>query len=198
MFEAIYPFIALAYGTFGIIFGVALWWKTQKRIDRTKTAIEVQVANAVTDIKAQVTESLDFDVPEFDMTPLMARLDSLETGLPDMVGTHISMAIKGIQATEGKQIAAYVESLGIEGITEEQKAMAVERLTLKQKAAYELMTMKIPKKTRQDHPLSTQLFEHSRGTIAQYIIESDEMSGGNVHIEGGPARSGTFRPGYQP
>ncbi len=203
MFEAIYPFIALAYGTFGIIFGVALWWKTQKRIDRTKTAIEVQVANAVTDIKAQVTESLDFDVPEFDyaaMTaPLMQRLDALETCLPDMIGTHISMAIKGVQATEGKAIAKYVEELGIEGLTAEAQEAAVERLTTKQRLAYQLMTMKVPSKTKREHPVSTMVFEQSRGLVAQQLIESDQRESGNVHyVEGGPARSGTFRPGYQP
>jgi hypothetical protein len=182
--EAVYPYIAVAYGTFGIVFGVMLWWKTQRRIDRTKSAIEVQVANAVKDITAKVDEKLEFDIPEYDLAPIMAKLDALESGIPDMVGTHISMAIKGVKAEEGKAVASYVESLGIEGLTEEAKEAAIERLSLKQRAAYELLTMKVPPKTRKSHPMSTTVFERSRGLVAQAIMEADEREGGNVTIEG--------------
>jgi len=196
--EAVYPFIAVAYGTFGLVFGVCLWWKTQRRIDRTKSAIELQVANAVVDIKAQVTESLDFEVPEFDYAavsePLMARLDALETGLPDMVGTHISMAIKGVQATEAKQIGAYIDSLNIEGLTDELKAAAIEKLTLTQRVAHEILTMKIPPKIKRERPLSTMVFEQSRGLVAQAILERES---GNVSYDNsGPERSG-WNPGIQ-
>ncbi len=209
--EALYPYIAVAYGTFGLVFGVFLWSKTRKYIFGTKHAIEAQVATAVKDIGAKVDAKLDAfsmafetpEIPEFDyaaMTaPLMQRLDALETGLPDMIGTHISMAIKGVQATEGKAIAKYVEELGIEGLTAEAQEAAVERLTVKQRLAYQLMTMKVPSKTKREHPVSTMVFEQSRGLVAQQLIESDNQAGGNVHyVEGGPARSGTFRPGYNP
>ena len=205
--EALYPYIAVAYGTFGIVFGVFLWSKTRGYIFGTKHAIEAQVAAAVKDIGAKVDEKLDAfetpEIPEFDYAavsaPLMSRLDALETGLPDMVGQHISMAIKGVKAEEGKAIAAYVESLGIEGLTEEAKEAAVAKLSLKQRAAYELMTMKVPPKTKRLHPMSTQVFERSRGFVAQAIIESDMGETGNVSYDNsGPARSGTFRPGYNP
>jgi len=228
--ESLYPFVAIAYGTFGIIFGVTLWWKTQRRIDKTKTAIETQVAAAVVDIRGQVKQELgsvvdalnraptasdlssitakvdglvsnftefENNIPDFDQDALMAKLDALEQGLPDVVGQHVSMAIKGVQATEGKQIAAYVESLGIEGLTEEAKAAAVERLTIKQRAAYELMTMKVPSKTKKAHPMSTTVFEQSRGMVAQYILESDDTVRGNVQVEN-RQRGGSFSPGYNP
>jgi hypothetical protein len=182
--EAVYPYIAVAYGTFGIVFGVMLWWKTQRRIDRTKSAIEIQVANAVKDITAKVDEKLEFDIPEYDLAPIMAKLDALESGIPDMVGTHISMAIKGVKAEEGKAVASYVESLGIEGLTEEAKEAAIERLSLKQRAAYELLTMKVPSKTRKSHPMSATVFERSRGLVAQAIMEADERETGGVTIEG--------------
>jgi hypothetical protein len=212
--EALYPYIAVAYGTFGLVFGVALWWKTQKRIDRTKSAIETQVAAAVTDITAKVDEKLDFEIPKFDTAPIMARLDAfeenipdfdqdallqrldaLERGLPDMIGTHISMAIKGVQATEGKAIAKYVEELGIEGLTAEAQEAAVARLTTKQRLAYQLMTMKVPSKTKREHPVSTMVFEQSRGLVAQQLIESDTSVS---YDNSGPAQSGSFRPGYNP
>jgi hypothetical protein len=212
--EALYPYVAVAYGTFGLVFGVALWWKTQKRIDRTKSAIETQVATAVKDITAKVDSKLDFEIPKFDTAPIMARLDAfeenipdfdqdalllrldaLERGLPDMIGTHISMAIKGVQATEGKAIAKYVEELGIEGLTAEAQEAAVERLTTKQRLAYQLMTMKVPSKTKREHPVSTMVFEQSRGLVAQQLIESDTSV---AYDNSGPARSGTFRPGYNP
>jgi hypothetical protein len=144
------------------------------------------------------TEVAD-NIPDFDQDALLARLDRLETGLPDMVGTHVSMAIKGVQATEGKAIAKYVEELGIEGITAEAQEAAVERLTVKQRLAYQLMTMKVPPKTKRDHPVSSLVFEQSRGLVAQQLIESDQRESGNVSYDNsGPARSGTFRPGYNP
>jgi hypothetical protein len=215
--ESIYPVVISAYSLTVTALAVVLWWKTQTRIDRTKKSIETQVANAVTDIKGQVesklgaldiaavgkqvetltanfTELAD-NIPEFDQEALMARLDALETGLPDMIGTHISMAIKGVQATEAKQIGAYVESLGIEGLTEEMKEAAIAKLTLTQRMAHELLTMKVPPKVKRARPLSTMVFEQSRGLVAQAILERE---GGNVTIEGGPARSGSFRPGYNP
>ena len=58
MLEELYPVIAVSYGTFGICFGVLLWWKTQRRIDRTKAGIEKQVAEAVVDIRGQVKDTL--------------------------------------------------------------------------------------------------------------------------------------------
>ena len=140
-------------------------------------------------------DRIEESIPDFDGDALMARLDQLEQGLPDMVGTHISMAIKGVQATEGKAIAKYVEELGIEGITEEAKEAAVERLTTKQRLAYQLMTMKVSPKLKREHPVSTMVFEQSRGLVAQQLIESDSQVS---YDNSGPARSGTFRPGYNP
>jgi hypothetical protein len=212
--EAAYPYIAVAYGTFGLVFGVFLWSKTRKYIFGTKHAIEAQVATAVTDIGTKVDAKLDAfvmpdikpimarideiddSIPDFDQDALMQRLDRLEIGLPDMIGTHISMAIKGIQATEGKAIAKYVEELGIEGLTAEAQEAAVERLTTKQRLAYQLMTMKVPSKTKREHPVSTMVFEQSRGLVAQQLIESDQQ-GGNVRIENGSGYSEGHRPGLR-
>jgi hypothetical protein len=177
--EALYPYAIMTYSAFVTILAVYLWKLTNLNVDGTRHNIEKQVATAVTDIQA--------------------RLDAKLDELPDMVGTHVSMAIKGVQATEGKAIAKYVEELGIEGITEEAKEAAVERLTAKQRIAYQLMTMKVPSKTKRDHPVSTMVFEQSRGLVAQQLIESEQRESGNVTYDnGGPARSRTFNPGYNP
>ena len=212
--EALYPYIAVAYGTFGLVFGVFLWSKTREYIFGTRHAIEKQVAAAITDIGTKVDtkldkfvmpdltpimariDAIDDNIPDFDQDVLLARLDTLETRLPDMIGTHISMAIKGVQATEGKQIAAYVESLGIEGLTAEAQEAAVARLTVKQRMAYQLMTMKVPPKTKREHPVSTMVFEQSRGLVVQQLIESDTQASGNVQYDN-RQRSG-FNPGYNP
>ncbi len=212
--EELYPYAIMGYSAFVTILAVYLWKLTNLNVDGTRHNIEKQVATAVVDIGAKVDAKLEAfempdlspimakmtaleeSVPDFDGEELMAKLNAIETGLPDMVGTHIQMAIKGVQAAEGKVIAQYVESLGIEGITEEAKEAAIEKLSLKQKAAYQLMTLKIPKKTRTEHPLSSQVFEQSRGFIAQAIIEHDEMGGnGNVTIDNGG--SGSHRPGFR-
>jgi len=202
--EAIYPYIAVAYGTFGIVFGVMLWWKTQRRIDRTKTAIEIQVANAVTDISKKVDDKLGgFEMPEFDLEPITDRMDAIgeeiagfKTDMPDLIATHIDMHMKAMQATDAKQIKALIEELNIEGITEEAKEAAVERLSTKQKLAYGLMKFKVPKKTKDEHPLSAAAFEQSRGLIAQALIEADIAGVGNVTVEGGHS-GGDWNPGFK-
>ena len=198
--EELYPYAIMTYSVFVTILAVYLWKLTNLNVDGTRHNIEKQVAAAVVDIGAKVDAKLEaFEMPDFDMDPLMQRLDRLETGLPDMIGTHISMAIKGVQATEGKAIAKYVEELGIEGITAEAQEAAVERLTTKQRLAYQLMTMKVPSKTKRDHPVSTMVFEQSRGLVAQQLIESEQRESGNVHVEGRPSgRGGSFSPGYNP
>jgi hypothetical protein len=219
--EALYPYAIMTYSAFVTILAVYLWKLTNLNVDGTRSNIETQVGAAVVDIKGQVVEmktevttaitdikaqvtpimarldqmEADFEVPEIDLQPLYGRLDALETRLPDMIGTHISMAIKGVQATEGKAIAKYVEELGIEGLTAEAQEAAVERLTTKQRLAYQLMTMKVPSKTKRAHPVSTMVFEQSRGLVAQQLIESDTSV---AYDNSGPARSGTFRPGYNP
>ena len=202
MFEELYPLVAVAYGTFGICFGVLLWWKTQRRIDRTKSAIEIQVANAVKDISGKVDSKLgdikmpdlapvmaklddisELEVPEFDFSPVISRFDALEQTLPDTISSHIDMHMKALRAAEAKNIGKMVDELNIEGLTEEARTEAIERLSTKQKLAYQLMTMKVPKTVKGDHPLSTALFEQSRGTIAQYLIELDDQASGKIGAE---------------
>jgi len=196
--EALYPYAIMGYSFFVTILAVYLWKLTNLNVDGTRANIEKQVAAAVIDIGNKVDAKLEgFEDVDIDLAPVMAKLDSFEQTLPDMVGTHVAMAIKGIRATEGKAIAGYVESLGIEGITEEMKEAAIEKLTLKQKAAYELMTMKVPKKTRDAHPMGAMLFDKSRGTVAQYILDSDDLRVETV--KGRPRSSGgSFNPGYNP
>lgn len=194
--EALYPYAIMTYSAFVTILAVYLWKLTNLNVDGTRHNIEKQVATAVVDIEAKLDAKLaEFDMPEFDTEPMFARLDALETRLPDMIGTHISMAIKGVQATEGKAIAKYVEELGIEGLTAEAQEAAVERLTTKQRMAYQLMTMKVPSKTKREHPVSTMVFEQSRGLVAQQLIESDGQAQGRVHIEDSRYRGGSFNPG---
>lgn len=166
----------------------------ERRVDEHFGRLGVEdLGKAVATLQSNFTEFAD-NIPDFDIEPLMQRLDALERGLPDMIGTHISMAIKGVQATEGKAIAKYVEELGIEGLTAEAQEAAVERLTTKQRLAYQLMTMKVPSKTKREHPVSSMVFEQSRGLVAQQLIESDsQVSYDNRR----PAQSGgsDYNPG---
>ena len=197
--EELYPYAIMGYSFFVTILAVYLWKLTNLNVDGTRSNIEKQVAAAVIDIGNKVDAKLEgFEDVDLDLAPVMAKLDSFEQTLPDMVSTHVAMAIKGIRATEGKAIAGYVESLGIEGITEEMKEAAIEKLTLKQKAAYELMTMKVPKKTRDAHPMGAMLFDKSRGTVAQYILDSDDLSVETVKGRPRMGGGGSFNPGYNP
>ena len=204
--EALYPYAIMTYSALVTILAVYLWKLTNLNVDGTRHNIEKQVATAVTDITSRLDAKLEeFDMPEFDTAPITAQLEALQyrlteiqTEFPNTVGQHVSMAIKGVQATEAKHVAAYVESLNIEGLTEEMKEAAIEKLTLTQRIAHELLTMKIPPKTKRERPLSTMVFEQSRGLVAQAILER-EAGAGNVHVEGRPSgRGGSFNPGYNP
>ena len=179
--EALYPYIAVAYGTFGLVFGVALWWKTQRRIDRTRTAIETQVAAAVVDIGNKVDAKLEgFEDVDIDLAPVMAKLEAIETGIPDLIGTHVAMAIKGVQATEAKQIGKFIDEMGLEAATDEAKQMIVERMTGRQRFGVKLMTAKIPKGVKETNPTLSWLFDNVKVAAGQYLVELDENGGGPV------------------
>ncbi len=194
--EAIYPYIAVAYGTFGIVFGVMLWWKTQKRIDRTKTAIEVQVANAVRDISGKVDEKLGgFEGLEFDPSPLMAALDErftkLETEMPDLIGSHIEMHIKGAKATEAKQLNKMLEDMGVnfEGAAEEAVAIAEAQLPPEMIAMKKLMTAKIPKAMRDENPAWAFIIEQARRVGGGLLMSRLQQKAGlgGVAVESAPS-----------
>jgi hypothetical protein len=185
--EGIYPYIAVAYGTFGIVFGVMLWWKTQRRIDRTKTAIEIQVANAVKDIGAKVDEKLDFDLPDIDTAPLMAKLDSMQQELPDMISNHIDMHMKALKGVEAKQLNEALADMGInlEAATAEGMAFAEAQLPPEMIAMKKLLTAKIPKKMREDNPTWAWLIEQARQAGGGLIMSRlQERAGiGGVAVE---------------
>ena len=141
-------------------------------------------------VMAKLDDISELEVPEFDFSPVISRFDALEQTLPDTISSHIDMHMKALRAAEAKNIGKMVDELNIEGLTEEARTEAIERLSTKQKLAYQLMTMKVPKTVKGDHPLSTALFEQSRGTIAQYLIELDDQASGKVGVES--ASKGSF------
>jgi len=190
--ESLYPYIAVAYGTFGLVFGVMLWWKTQRRIDRTKSAIEIQVANAVKDISSKVDEKLDFDMPEIDTAPLMARLDALEETLPDSIGTHVAMHYKSIQATEAKSINKALEEMGInlEDAANEAKEFVEAQLPPEMIAMKKLLTAKIPKTLKENSPTWAWLIQQARDAGGSLILSRLQERTGMGVVETAPANSG--------
>ena len=141
-------------------------------------------------------KELEDNIPDFDLQPLLAEFQALKTELPDTISKHIDMHMLSMKASEGKAIAAMVEDLNIEGLTEEAKEEAVGRLSTKQRLAYQLMTMKVPGSTKKAHPASAFVFENARGLAAQMLIESDDQQRGTVSYEGGNS-GGVHRPGLR-
>ena len=189
--ESFYPYIAVAYGTFGLVFGVALWWKTQRRIDRTRSAIETQVGAAVKDITAKVDEKLG-DMPEIDTAPLMARLDALEETLPDSIGTHVAMHYKSIQATEAKSINKALEEMGInfEGAANEARELVEAQLPPEMVAIKKLLTAKIPKALKENNPTWAWLIQQARDAGGGLILSRLQERTGMGVVETAPANSG--------
>jgi hypothetical protein len=218
--EALYPYIAVAYGTFGLVFGVALWWKTQKRIDRTKSAIETQVAAAVTDITAKVDEKLDFEIPKFDTAPIMARLDAFEENIPDFdldplferldkleetlpntIGTHVNMAVKGVQAEQARAVSDYLQQTlpEWERMSKDAQAELMTQVNPAEIIGNAILNYKIPPQIRKKAPWAIPLIEGQKLQAMQWLSGMAQLKAGQASYDNsGPAQSGSFRPGYNP
>jgi len=218
--EQLYPYIAVAYGTFGIVFGVALWWKTQRRIDRTKMAIETQVAAAVVDITNKVDSKLGgFKMPEFDLKPLtaqldelqesipefdedalFARIDKLETDLPNIVGTHVSMAVKGVQAEQARAVSDYLEQTvpEWEKMSKDAQAELMTQVNPVEIIGNAILNYKPPPVIRKKYPWAIPLIEGQKMQAFQFIQGMAALkSQGNVVIEGGGYSGEGHRPGLR-
>ena len=206
--EGIYPYIAVAYGTFGIVFGVLLWWKTQRRIDRTKSAIELQVANAVTDIGHKVDDKLGkIAMPnladiQFDMSPIMASIDErmtrLETTMPDIIGQHIEMHTKSAKAVEAKQVYKALEEMGVnfDAAAGEAMEIAEAQLPPEMVALRKLMTAKIPKSMREANPTWAFIIEQARQAGGGLILSRLQQRAGVGGVVVESAQSG-WNPGVK-
>ena len=116
--------------------------------------------------------------------------------LPDSIAEHVDMHFKAFQSAEAKNMGKLIEELNLEGISKEMQEEAIQRLSLGQRATMKVMTLKIPKATREAHPLSSALFDSSRAEIAQgiaAILGQYEDQRGGVSVEN--ARGGAHNPG---
>ena len=223
--EELYPVVAVAYGTFGICFGVLLWWKTQRRIDRTKSAIEIQVANAVKDISGKVDEKLgglempdmaplmakveaitakfdelDESLPDFDLEPLMVQVAALKQEIPDMVGQHIEMQIKAQRSVEAKAFTKMLEDAGvdIDEAKDELAEFAENQLPPELIATRKLLKAKVPKGVREKHPEFAWLVDTARDAGGDYMMKrmADRYGMGEGSVQVESAsRGGSFRLG---
>ena len=209
--EALYPVIAFAYGTFGIGFAVMLWWKTQRRIDRTKSAIETQVAAAVKDIRGQVETTLgraetalagaNASIAELDLGD---RLDSLESKFTELSNFNPIIDTAGLEARlsqhmedilnafQGRQAASFTKALGtdfeaIKGIEGEVAQMATNAaLADSPLAPYlgVLSTDHMTKKARREQPAMSAIYDMTKAMLSQQLMLKYGIPGaGGVTVE---------------
>jgi len=220
--ESLYPYIAVAYGTFGIVFGVMLWWKTQRRIDRTKSAIEIQVANAVTDISSRVDSklgSLDIsslgkqvdalgtkftevanNIPDFDLDDFDERLDKLKADLPDLIGSHVNMAVKGVQAEQANAVAAYLKDTlpEWERMSKEAQAELMGQVNPAEIIGNAILNYKVPPAIRKKAPWAIPLIEGQKLQAMQWLQGIAALKAqGTVTMESGGGYGGSFQPGLR-
>ena len=113
-----YPIFAVAYGSFGLGFGLYLWWRTQKRIERTSKGVSKQVGDAVIDIKSKVatelagvTGSVKAEVRDIDakITAQVAEVKRTVDSLPTIDPEALSIDYDELSAAVGP---ALMEQLG--------------------------------------------------------------------------------------
>jgi len=218
--ESLYPIVISAYSLTVTAMAVVLWWKTQTRIDRTKASIENQVAAAVKDISAKVDDKLDFEIPkldlapvmsrldafednipDFDLDPLYARLDKLENELPNTVGTHVNMAVKGVQAEQARAVGDYLAQTvpEWERMSKEAQAELMGQVDPAEIIGNAILNYKIPPGIRKKAPWAIPLIEGQKLQAMQWLQGMAQLKAGQISYDNsGPARSGTFRPGYNP
>jgi DNA anti-recombination protein RmuC len=160
----------------------------QSKIDEMPTQDMVERLNA---LSTKFTEVAD-NIPDFDQDAVFARLDELEQRLPDMIATHVNMAIKNIQAQEAKQVSKYIEDMGIEAATDEAKQAIIERLTGRQQFAVRLMQAKIPKSVRDQNPALAWLLDQTKVAAGQYLLE---MGGNGETVLENASQPTRYSPG---
>lgn len=186
--EELYPYAIMLYSGFVTILAVYLWKLTNLNVDGTRHNIEKQVATAVTDIQTRLDAKLDeFEMPDLDGETLMARLDKLETDLPDAIGNHVAMHYKSIQATEAKTINKALEDMGInfDAAAGEAMEMAEARLPPEMIAMKKLLTAKIPKGMKENNPTWAWIIEQARQAGGGLIMSRlQERAGiGGIAVE---------------
>jgi len=113
--------------------------------------------------------------------------------LPDAIGTHVSMAIKGIQATEAKQVGQFINEMGLDEATEEAKQMVIERMTGRQRFGVKLMTAKLPKGVKDTNPTLAWLFDNVKAEAGQYLLEAAGEGGETINRQ--QLKGGGYNPG---
>ena len=175
--EALYPFVAVAYGTFGLGFGVFLWWKTQRRIDVTRHAIEQQVAAAVTDISNQVETKLGEGA-------------AIDTGaITATVASEIKQFLLTEKQEQAREIQAQLQNAGIEEMMDEAKGQLAAQVPMSMVQAQKAINFKVSKKYAAENPIAAYALELGKLGLAQ-MLESQgafgEFLGGA--IENSPRR----------
>lgn len=140
-------------------------------------------------------------IPDYDEDVLFARLDALKAEIPDMVGTHVSMAIKGVQASEAKAMQAQLSAMGIEGVLDESKQAILNQIPASRRMAQQFMNKKLVSKVySEEHPMETTLLELGRIGLASLLEKQEEgalgILAGDVGGNGG-SPSGSYRPGIR-
>lgn len=173
-YEELYPIFAVGYGTFGLLFGIFLWWRTQRRIERTSQAISAQVKAAIGDINGRVDEGMSGvedrlgialeaqkgtfsaitiptpdDIASAVEDALNEKLDAFSASLGPMMSNHIGMALKQAEAQQSKRVGQFLQSAGLdeqlEGMSEAAKEQALAMAGPGAQFVAEIMSAKIPK-----------------------------------------------------
>jgi hypothetical protein len=195
-----------------LAFGVFLWWRTQRRIERTRSAISTQVKAAIGDINGRVDRGMGgveerfgaaleaqkvafsaITVPTGDEiaseveSAVNDALGAFRDELGPMMSTHVYQAVQQVKAQETKALQAQLEELGVGAVVDEAKGMLAEQLPPQMLQAQRILGMKVSKKYAAEHPIEAQALEMGK----LYLMQ---MMQGQLGIAPGAAATQSIAP----
>jgi hypothetical protein len=173
---------------------VFLWWRTQRRIERTSSAISTQVKAAIGDINGRVDRGMGgveerfgaaleaqkvafsaITVPTGDEiaseveSAVNDALGAFRDELGPMMSTHVYQAVQQVKAQETKALQAQLEELGVGAVVDEAKGMLAEQLPPQMLQAQRILGMKVSKKYAAEHPIEAQALEMGKLYLMQMM-----------------------------
>jgi len=170
------------------------------RIDGALKGLDLSsIEKRVDGLAIKFTEVAD-NIPDFDEDALLARLDRLETGLPNIVGTHVSMAVKGVQAEQARAVADYLADTlpEWERMSKDAQAELMGQVNPAEIIGNAILNYKIPPQIRKKAPWAIPLIEGQKLQAMQWLQGIAALKAqGTVTMESGGYGGGSFQPGLR-
>ncbi len=156
-------------------------------LDAKFEAIQMPEAPDLEVFRAEIMDDFRAEISNFKVVIPQEAVDAMTASMK----THLEMAIKGMKAAEANAIRRYMNQAGIdfEAAGAETEELLLSQLTDQQVAMRRLITAKVPKQVREDHPEFAWAVKTAQQMGADYMQKRLQGGQGTV-VEGGEAAAG--------